>query len=239
MIKDRVAIVTGASRGMGRATAVLLAASGAKVVLAARTGNALSEVAGEIRQAGGVAWAHPVDITDEHAVDGLISEVIERSGQIDVLVNVAGVGYWGPVAEFSTDDWDRIFNTNLRGLFFCTRAVLEHMIARKSGHIVNVASIAGHMGTATRAAYCASKAGVRRFSEALLQEVREDEIKVSIVSPGSTNTGFGSSKDADWKMEAEDIARTIVDVLTASHDTCISEVVMRPTNPRRAEPGAM
>ncbi len=233
MIKDKIAIVTGASRGMGRATAILLAAQGAKVVLAARTPEPLSEVAGEIRQAGGEAWVHPTDITDEHAVKGLISEVMKRSGQIDILVNVAGVGYWGPVAEFSTEDWDRIFNTNLRGLFFCTRATLPHMIARKSGHIVNVASIAGHSGSATRAAYCASKAGVRRFSEALLQEVREDEIKVSVISPGSTNTGFGSSKDAEWKMDAEDIARTIVDVLSASHDTCISEVVMRPTNPTR------
>lgn len=235
MIQDKVGIVTGASRGMGRAIAIALAAEGVKVVLVARSKDRLSEVADEIRQAGGIAWAHPSDITDENAVEGVVDEVYRRSGQIDILVNVAGVGFWGPVAEFRTEDWDRIFNTNLRGLFFCTRAVLPHMIARKSGHIVNIASIAGHMGTATRAAYCASKAGVIRFSEALLQEVRKDEIKVTVISPGSTDTGFGMGSKAGWMMKAEDIARTVVDVVTTSHDALWSEVVLRPLNPHRGQ----
>jgi NAD(P)-dependent dehydrogenase (short-subunit alcohol dehydrogenase family) len=233
MIEDKVAIVTGAGRGMGRATALALAGKGAKVVLASRSEDSLSYVADRILQAGGVAWAHPTDITDEHAVDSLVKEVLARSGRIDILVNVAGVGFWGPVVKFTTGDWDAVFNTNLRGLFFCTRAVLPQMIAGKSGHIVNIASIAGHMGTATRAAYCASKAGVIRFSEALSEEVRGDEIKVSVISPGSTNTSFGGGSEADWKMEAEDVAASVVAVLSASHDALLSEVVMRPLNPRR------
>lgn len=234
MLEDKIAIVTGASRGMGRATAFALAREGAKVVLAARSEDTLSEVASRIREAGGTAWAHPTDITSEESVNSLVREVQERSGRIDILVNVAGVGSFGPIAEFSTEDWDAIFNTNLRGLFFCTRAVLSQMTAQKSGHIVNIASIAGHSGSATRAAYCASKAGVLRFSEALLQEVRKDEIKVSVISPGSTNTGFGGSNNpAGWKMEAEDIARTVVSVLSSSHDALLSEVVMRPLNPQR------
>ena len=236
MLENKVAIVTGASRGMGRATAMALAGEGAKVALAARSESALSEVARGIQQAGGKAWAHPTDITDKHAVNNLVNEVHKRSGRVDILVNVAGLGIFAPVADFKTEDWDAIFNTNIRGLFLCTRAVLPQMIAQKSGHIVNVASIAGHMGTATRAAYCASKAGVIRFSEALLQEVRKDEIKVSVISPGSTNTGFGGGgKQTDWKMAPEDIARTIVDVLSASRDALLSEVVIRPLNPHRGE----
>src|SRR4029079_9943268 len=146
----------------------------------------------------------------------LIEETVKRFGGVDVLVNNAGVGKFANVADMSLDDWRQIVDTNLSGVFYCTRAALPEMRRRGGGFVINISSLAGKNAFAGAAAYCASKAGLNQFSEALMQEVRHDNIRVSYVMPGSVSTGFGDhgvGGEADWKLTPEDVARVVVDLI--------------------------
>jgi short-subunit dehydrogenase len=174
------------------------------------------------------------DVRKRDEVHRLFEQVSSSLGPIDILVNAAGVGIFGLVADFSDGDYDAILDTNLRGIFFTCRDVLPSMISRGQGDIVNIASIAGKVGTAKRAVYCASKFGVIGFSQALAEEVREHGIRVSVVCPGSTDSSFSQDPNREGKTRSKmlspaDVAHAVRMIVTQEPNSFISEIVLRPT----------
>jgi NADP-dependent 3-hydroxy acid dehydrogenase YdfG len=228
-LQGKVAIVTGVSAGIGRATAEALLARGAAVAGWGR--HAPASLTHERFQ------FFECDVRDEHAVlEAFTNTQRELGPDIHVLVNNAGVGIFGAVAKFSSADWHTMFDTNVNGLFYCTRAVLTQMQQQGEGHIVNVASLAGTAGSANMAGYCATKYAVRGFSDALFKEVRPQGVRVTCIMPGSVETNFNGAQPGaapnPHKMQPEDIAAAIVHVLEAPQATMISEIQLRPTNPK-------
>ena len=226
-LSGKVAIVTGVSSGIGRATAEALLARGAAVAGWGRTAPA--------------GLTHDrfqffaCDVRDEHAVAEAFTNTQRELGpEVHVLVNNAGLGIFGPIDGFKSDDWHTLFDTNVNGLFYCTRAALPQLKKQREGHIINVASLAGTAGTANLAGYCATKYAVRGFSDALFKELRPDGIRVTCVMPGSVETNFGGKEPGaepdTHKMQPQDIAAAIVDILEAPQRTMISEIQLRPTN---------
>ncbi len=222
--EPKVAIVTGASRGIGRATAIALAQRGIAVALAARDQKALAAVQEEI---GGRATAIPTDVSDEAAVAEMVARASSELGPIDLLVNNAGALARASLADIDVADWDRVLGVNLRGPFLCTRAVLPSMIERGRGRIVNVSSISGKLGTPLLTAYCASKWGLLGFSHAAAEELKPKGIQVFSVCPGSVNTEMlqqglpGAVSD----MEPEDVASVIVYLGTEAPDAMAGAAV--------------
>ena len=186
-LADRVAIVTGASRGIGRAAARRLAAAGAAVVAAAR-GDHADAVAEEIRGAGGRSVAVSADVTDPGRVDAMVRTALDEYGRVDVLVNNAGIVRDQLALRMSAADWDAVVATNLTAAFNCARAVLRPMIRQRGGRIINVGSVVGRMGNPGQANYAASKAGLEGFSRALAREVASRGITVNVVAPGMIDT---------------------------------------------------
>jgi NAD(P)-dependent dehydrogenase (short-subunit alcohol dehydrogenase family) len=230
---NRVAIVTGGSRGIGRATAAALLERGAKVAITGRTPAALEEAAGALR--GGDRLL-PVqgDVSIEADASRLVDEVVARFGGLDILINNAGVGRLANVEAMSTSDWRTMIDTNLTGVFFCCRAAIPHLKARGAGWIINVSSLSGQNPFAGGACYSATKAGLDAYSHALMQEVRHENIRVAVVAPGSVNTGFinrGSVSDASWKLAADDVALAIADLLEHPGRSLPSRVEIRPSRP--------
>jgi NAD(P)-dependent dehydrogenase (short-subunit alcohol dehydrogenase family) len=236
----RRAIVTGGTRGIGHAIAKALAAEGGHVMI---TGldpqrldlavRSLAADAGSVDRVAGLA----VDVRDRAAVDRLIAETARRFGGIDALINNAGIGVFGDVASMSDGDWSRVIDTNLTGPFYCSRAALPELRRSGGGWLINIASLAGRNYFPGGAAYCASKAALIAFSEALMQEVRFDDIRVSVVMPGSVATEFsGPSMGADtsWKLSVEDVAATVLDLLRHASRSLPSKVEIRPSKPRKA-----
>ncbi|MGI4872599.1 MAG: SDR family oxidoreductase [Janthinobacterium lividum] len=226
-LSGKVAIVTGVSSGIGRATAEALLARGAAVAGWGRTAP--------------VGLDHDrfqffaCDVRDEHAVaEALTNTQRELGPEIQVLVNNAGLGKFGPIDGFSSADWHELFDTNVNGLFYCTRAVLPQMKRQHAGHIVNIASLAATAGTANLAGYCATKYAVRGFSDALFKELRPDGIRVTCIMPGSVETNFGGAQPGPapdpHKMQPQDIAAAIIHALEAPDVTMISEIQLRPAN---------
>jgi 3-oxoacyl-[acyl-carrier protein] reductase len=229
-IKGKVAVVTGAGRGIGRAIAVELARQGARVVVAARSVSELEETA----RAAGAATVIPADVRKKDDVHRLLGEAASQLGPIDILVNAAGIGVAGPVVDFSDADYEAVLDTNLKSIFFASRSVLPSMIERGTGHIINIASIAGKVGSANLAVYCASKFGVVGFTQALAEEVRQHGIRVSLICPGSTDTSFlgsssKSSKSRDRMLSPSDVAHAVTTIVTQEANSFISEVIIRPT----------
>ena len=215
--EPRVAIVTGASRGIGRATAMALARRGIAVALAARDREALAAVEREI---GERSLAIPTDVSDEAAVAAMAERAARKLGPVDLLVNNAGAIARAPLANLAASDWDRVLDVNLKGAFLCARAVLPSMIERGRGRIVNVSSISGKLGTPLLTAYCASKWGLLGVSLAAAEELKPQGIQVFSVCPGSVNTEMlqqgipGATPD----MEPEDVASVIVYLATEAPD---------------------
>lgn len=228
-LENQVAIVTGAGRGIGRAVAVELGNLGMRVALAARTTSELDRTARSMEGARAI----PTDVRDPTAVGNLVEGALRELGPVDVLVNAAGVYHYGPVIDTGDDDFDRVLETNLKGIFSTCRCVLPHMIERNRGHIINIASIAGKVGSARRAVYCASKFGVVGFSQALAEEVREEGIRVSVICPGSTDTRFSltetKGKSRERMLRPADVAHAVRMLLGQASNSFISEIVMRPT----------
>jgi 3-oxoacyl-[acyl-carrier protein] reductase len=203
-LNGKVAVVTGASRGIGRGIATLLAARGATVVAAARGDNAAATV-DEIRAAGGHAEAAAVDVTDAAAIDALFAGVLERHGRIDVLVNNAGIARDQLMLRMKRDDWDQVIATNLTPAFVLVQAVLRTMIKQRAGRIVSISSVVGQAGNAGQANYAASKAGLIGFSKALAREVASRNITVNVVAPGLIETDMTKAitekAQGDWAAQ--------------------------------------
>ncbi len=234
---DKVAVVTGASRGLGRAFSAALLQAGARVFGLARSGDDLAALRDTFGDAFGDAFT-PVacDVTDRDAVEAAFTRVREEGGRLDVLVNNAGLGRFAEVDALAPEDWHAQVDTNLSGVFYCTRAAVPVMKAQHEaegfgGHIVNVASVAGLVGNPRLAAYNATKFGVRGFSEATMKELRPYGIKVTCVYPGSVDTRFfeeAGSPGNPHAMQPEDVAATVLHVIRTPPGYLISEVVMRP-----------
>jgi short-subunit dehydrogenase len=236
-LKDKVAVVTGASSGLGLVFSKALINKGAHVFGLARSADKLEQLHDEL---GPRFHPIPCDVTDSEQVQEAFREIEREGGHLDVLINNAGLGKFGPVDELPLGHWAVQLDTNLTGVFLCTRAALPQMKRQNAkagfgGHIVNIASIAGLIGNPNLTAYNATKFGLRGFSEALMKEVREDGIKVTCVYPGSVATHFANvagSSIAPHPMQPEDVAATVLHVLETPENYLISEVVMRPLRPR-------
>ena len=233
-----VAIVTGGSKGIGLAIARAFRARGMQVAISSRHDKDLRRAVEQLGS-GGDVHAVVADVRKAADAQRLIDETVARFGGLDVLVNNAGVGRFANVADMSLDDWQQVIETNLSGVFYCTRAALPELRKRGAGYVVNISSLAGKNAFTGGAAYCASKAGLNAFSEALMQEVRYDNIRVSYVMPGSVATDFGDRGDgaapagADWKLTAEDVARVVVDLISHEARSLASRVELRPSRPRK------
>jgi len=230
-LSGQVAVVTGAGRGIGAAISKRLAAMGATVVLTARDETRLKEVAQEIEQARGRAEVAAFDLLDEAAITAFADGLRQRYGRCDLLVNNAGVGRIGaPLHEMDPRDWDAVMGTNLRGPYLMIRAFAPMMMAAKSGHIVNISSLAGHNPLKNGAAYSASKWGLNGLTYSVAEELRDYGVRVSVIAPGSVNTGFGGGgKNSDRKIQPEDVARVVAMLVTQAPQSFVSEVLMRPT----------
>ena len=234
-LSERVAIVTGGSRGIGLATAAALHEAGAAVMICGRSVEALTEAASGLVGGAPVATAQ-ADLQQQDEAERVVRATLDKLGGLDILINNAGVGRFGPLSQLSLDDWQQTIGTNLSGVFYCCRAAVPIMRERGGGWIINVSSLAGKHPFAGGAAYCASKAGLNALTESLMQEVRRDGIRVSAVLPGSGNTRFGGhgpDPAADWKLAPEDVAQVIVDLLAHEPRSLPSRVELRPSSPPR------
>ena len=237
----RLAVVTGGARGIGLATAIALRSAGADVLICGRSRDALDTAAARLAAEPAVAEAGRVvtavaDVRDPEQADRLVASAIEQLGGVDILINNAGVGRFSPLVEMTTEDWRETVDTNLSGVFYCSRAAIPAMKLRGGGWIINVSSLAGKHPFAGGTAYCASKAGLNALTEALMQEVRRDGIRVSCVLPGSVDTDFAGdepAEDASWKLSASDVAQTVVDLLRHPPRSLPSRVELRPSVPRK------
>jgi 3-oxoacyl-[acyl-carrier protein] reductase len=232
-LEGQVAIVTGASRGIGRAISMALHREGASVVLAARGNDELESLATEIRAHGGKAIPLKVDLTNDDEVRMLVDETVQTYGRIDIVVNNAGRGVFKPFAEMGIADFDEMWKLNMRAPFVLTKAALPHMIKQKSGAIVNIASLAGKNSFINGTGYAATKWALRGWASSLMLEVREHNIRVVTVFPGSVDTTFSSmNKRGDKITQPEDVADAVVFAVTAPARSMFSEIDVRPTNPK-------
>jgi 3-oxoacyl-[acyl-carrier protein] reductase len=231
-IADQIALVTGAGRGIGAAIAEKLASLGATVVLCGRTLKTLESTAAEIRSSAGQAHIEPCDVTDWDSVQKVSASIEKTFGRLDILVNNAGVGsFLDPLHEMTPPAWEKILNTNLRGVFYCIRAFAAMMIRANSGHIVNISSLAGKNALPNGAAYAASKWGLNGLSYSVAEELRKYKIRVSVVCPGSVETELGphTGKDASKMLQPEDVAHVVAMLVTQKPQSFASEVLLRPT----------
>ena len=231
-LDGKVVVITGASRGIGKAIASAFAAVGAKVVLAARTRETLEQVAADLRKSGAEALAVPTDVTDANAVQRLIERTLDAYQGVDILVNNAGVGYFGQVVDFAPDDWDTVVNSNLKAVYLCAKYALPPMFARGSGQIINVLSVAAKVAFEASAAYCAAKAGALALTKVLASEVRQQNIRVTAVLPGSVHTPFWDDvpvhPDFEQMLKPEHVADTVVSISRQPSGMVTEEVVVMP-----------
>jgi 3-oxoacyl-[acyl-carrier protein] reductase len=227
-----VAVVTGAGRGIGAAIARKLAQLGATAVLCGRTQATLDLTARAILDAGGKAEVIPCDVTILHQLEYAAARVDSTFGKVDILVNNAGIGgFHDPLHLLPPDDWDRILNTNLRGVYYAIHAFVPIMIRAYSGHIINISSLAGKNPLPKGAAYAASKWGLNGLTYSVAEELRGNNIRVSMICPGSTETELGphTGKDPNKMLQPEDIAHAVAMLVTQAPQSFVSEILIRPT----------
>lgn len=231
-LKGQLAVVTGAARGIGAAISRQLASMGATVILAARDQARLQQVEQEITAAGGTAHTAVLDLLDESSISALARTIETQHGRrCDILVNNAGIGLLGkPLIEMAPSDWDTLMGTNLRGPYLMIRALTPLMIAAQSGHIINISSLAGRNPLPNGAAYSASKWGLNGLTYSLAEELRPYNIRVSVIAPGSVDTGFGRGEPGNpRKIQPSDVARVVAMLVTQAPQSFVSEVLLRPT----------
>ena len=236
-IQGKVALVTGGSRGIGLAIARALVAGGVQVAVTGKDASHLSAARPKIESAGpGSVETLQADVRRYDQIHRAVEAVVSRFGALHILINNAGVGIFTDVASMTPEQWAEVVDTNLTGVFNACRAALPHMRGRGGAFIINISSLAGANPFAGAAAYCASKAGLNAFSEALMQEVRYDDVRVSYVMPGSVATGFSSgdaAKGAEWKIRPEEVADVVLNLLRHDPRSLPSRVELRPSKPRK------
>jgi len=235
-LKDKVAIVTGASKGIGRRVALDLAAAGAKVAVSARNKDLLDTLAGEIEKTGGKAFVFAGDMSVEEDIKAFINATAGTFGRIDILVNNAGLGYFHPVAEMTTRQWDEMFNLNVRGLFIATREALPYLREAGESMVVNVASLAGKNAFVSGGGYAATKHAVLGFSRCLMLEERKNGVRVLAICPGSVTTNFadhqpGMIAPEKKALNVTDVSDAILATIRLPQRAMISEIDIRPSNP--------
>lgn len=242
-LEGKVAIVTGASSGIGEATALALSTEGAKVALVARRADRLEKLVKRISESGRQALPIVADVADDTQAHEMVQKAQDQFGRVDILVNNAGVMLNGSIEGADTEDWRRMVNTNVLGLMYATHAALPIMKAQGEGHIVNISSVAGRVAQAGSAVYNATKWGVGGFSEALRQEVHKDKIRVTIIEPGAVATELtehitnpaAKKRIQAWvksltPLESEDIAAAIIYAVTQPPRVNVNEILIRPTD---------
>lgn len=233
-LAGKACVVTGSTRGIGLEIARALARGGADVAVSARTDDDVRRVADELAGlGGGRALGIACDVRDPEACRRLIDSAAERFGRLDVLVNNAGWGRFAPIDQLSIEDWRLQVDTNLGGVFYCSRAAVPHLKAG-GGWIINIGSLAGRHAFAGGTGYNASKFGLLGMTEAMMLDLRHRDIRVSLIMPGSVNTGFrGQSAAHDWKLDPQDVARAVEDLLAYPGRALPSRVELRPSRPMR------
>jgi NAD(P)-dependent dehydrogenase (short-subunit alcohol dehydrogenase family) len=231
----RRAIITGSSKGIGYSIAEAMVAAGMDVVISARDKQEVGQAAARLSgSGGGKATGIACDVRKISDVRELIGQGADALGGIDILVNNAGVGTFSPVGEMPVEKWDQIIETNLNGVFYCCHEALPHLRKSDAGWIINIASLAGKNAFPGGAAYNASKFGLVGFSEALMQDVRHEGIRVNYIMPGSVNTYFGDkapSAENDWMIQPEDIGQLVMDLLRFPSNALPSRIEVRPSQP--------
>ena len=231
-LAGQVAVVTGAGRGIGSAIARKLAALGATTVLLGRTKSTLDETSRKIVDAGGKTEVIPCDVTVLHQLEYAAARVDSTFGRVDILVNNAGIaGFNDPLHNLPPEDWDRILNTNLRGVYYAIRTFAPIMIRAYSGHIINISSLSGKNPLPNGAAYAASKWGLNGLTYSVAEELRKHSVRASVVCPGSVDTELSphTGKDPSKMLQAEDVAHAVEMLVTQAPQSFISEVLLRPT----------
>jgi 3-oxoacyl-[acyl-carrier protein] reductase len=232
-LTGKVAIVTGSTKGIGLAIAERMINEGAAVVVSSSTASDVESMAERL---GDLAVGIPCDVADPDACQRLVDEAIERLGRLDVLVNNAGLGIIKPLPEMTVAEWRAQVDVNLGGVFYLSKAALPHLSASGDGFIINVGSLAGRNPFGGGTGYNASKFGLVGMSEAMMLDVRHSDVRVSIVMPGSVNTGFGGGEakpERSWKLEADDCALAVMQLLEFPKEAHVSRVEMRPSQPPR------
>ena len=232
-LTEKVALITGAGRGIGRAIALALAQQGAHVVLAARTAQQLESLAAQIKAGGKNATAICADVTDESSVSNLFAKV-RQLGHLDIMINCAGIGRFGLLKDFSTDDFDEIIAVNLRGTFLCCKEATRIMAEQKDGFIINISSVVGFKGYPNQAAYAASKHGMVGLTKSLAVEAQDSNIRVSLILPGGVDTEMVAQSRPDLDrsilMQPEDIAQAVLFLLSLSDRAHVDEIYIRRRN---------
>jgi 3-oxoacyl-[acyl-carrier protein] reductase len=230
-LEGKVAVITGASRGIGLAIAQRLGEMGAKLSICARDPQRLEATTNHLRMVASSVFAAPVDVTRADQIATFVQYTQKNLGPIDILVNNAGIGWFGPTHEATEQTWDSILDTNLKSVFLVSKAVAPGMIERKTGHIVNISSLAGKNAFKNGGIYCASKWGLLGLTECMAEDLRQHGIRVSAVCPGSVATDFSphTGKDPAKMLQAEDIAHAVEMIVTQSPQSFISEILIRPT----------
>jgi NAD(P)-dependent dehydrogenase (short-subunit alcohol dehydrogenase family) len=224
-------VVTGASRGIGFAIARRLSQLGANIGVCSRDAHQLAQAATELEREGAKVLAIAADLTQTAEIKTFVTRVEQTLGPVDILINNAGIGHFGPVQDATEEQWDEVLDTNLKAVFLMTKAVAKGMILRKTGHIVNIASLAGKNAFAGGAVYCASKWGLMGLTECAAEDLRAHGIRVSAVCPGSVATDFSphAAKDPRKMLQPQDVAHVVEMILTQEPQSFISEVLLRPT----------
>jgi NADP-dependent 3-hydroxy acid dehydrogenase YdfG len=246
MIKNKVAIITGASSGIGYATALALSKAGAKVAIGARRTDMLSELEKKIKEDGGEVYSQKLDVTKKNECTSFVNNVLKKWGTVDILVNNAGLMPLSFFKNLKIDEWDQMIDVNIKGVLYCTGAVVTHMLENKSGHIINISSVAGRIVFPAGSVYCATKHAITAFSEGLRQELSvRKNIRVTCIEPGVvatelTNTitdeslqGFVENAKKMESLQAEDIANAIVYAVESPNHVNVNEILIRPTTQDR------
>jgi len=246
MIKNKIAIITGASSGIGFATALALSKAGAKVAIGARRTDLLSELEKKIKENGGEVYSQKLDVTNKNECSSFVNNVLKKWGTVDILVNNAGLMPLSFFKNLKIDEWDQMIDVNIKGVLYCTGAVVTHMLENKSGHIINISSVAGRIVFPAGSVYCATKHAITAFSEGLRQELSvRKNIRVTCIEPGVvttelTNTitdeslqGFVENAKKMESLQAEDIANAIVYAVESPNHVNVNEILIRPTTQDR------
>lgn len=240
-IKGKVIVITGASSGLGEATAKRLSEEGASIVLAARRTKRIEKLAADIKEKGGKVLAITTDVTDVEQVRKLVNKAVSEFGRIDVMINNAGLMQQSPLDSGKIDEWDNMIDVNIKGVLYGISAVLPVMQKQKSGHIINVSSVAGHKVTPAGSVYCATKFAVLAISEGLRQEVKPYNLRTTVISPGAVDTELPShiTHEASAKgiqgfykqmaVPADSFARAVAFAISQPEDIDINEIFYRPT----------